>query len=119
MVRWTRTNLRDFAGDELNVGCKAKESEPDAAKPLLICTDLLREANKGVNPVTIGDVKVLDDGCLAYISSHIPLSRTCNPKPNLPRSLHAQPSRDSTDRSGDGHAVALVPGLHDPLQARR
>ncbi len=50
---------------ELRAGYKAKESEPDAAKPLLICTDLLREANKGVNPVTIGDVKVLDDGCLA------------------------------------------------------
>lgn len=54
---------------ELHAGYKAKESEPDAAKPLLICTDLLREANKGVNPVTIGDVKVLDDGCLAYIST--------------------------------------------------
>jgi endonuclease/exonuclease/phosphatase family metal-dependent hydrolase len=56
---------KELGLDHHNNGCKAKESEPDAAKPLLICTDLLREANKGVNPVTIGDVKVLDDGCLA------------------------------------------------------
>jgi endonuclease/exonuclease/phosphatase family metal-dependent hydrolase len=44
---------------------KAKECKPDRPKSRIICTDLLREANKGINPVTIGDVNVLDDGRLA------------------------------------------------------
>jgi hypothetical protein len=47
-------------------GCKAKECEPEEAKPRLVCTDLLREANKGINPVTIGDVTVLANGDIAY-----------------------------------------------------
>jgi endonuclease/exonuclease/phosphatase family metal-dependent hydrolase len=48
-----------------NNGCKAKECEPEEAKPRLVCTDLLREANKGINPVTIGDVTVLANGDIA------------------------------------------------------
>jgi len=39
-----------------------KESKPE---PQVIITDLVREAHGGINPVTIGDVKVLDDGRLA------------------------------------------------------